>query len=590
MSNSDVLLTVRAGDEASEIYVVDGTFRVIARGVRSVETRVPPGIYRAKTRVGEYQREKLFTVDAADQPHKIVQIEPPEWTSPIPLEGTSTTHEYHQAAIAHAQAALANTATEARAARQIGHGASLVLFLRDPSKDYFGFNQDDLAAYAESFRGFVLRDWGGRFSYPLEQIGALHADEGYLIVVAEVDPGAYVLVAPARANQALCIPLVVSPDWSLQVYVSMDETRGKATRRKANLDDAAIVFDRQGNTFSPWREDLKLLETARHALARGHNILDESSMRELLYGKFENPMMGLIAAHLLLLGRQPDLKLADMVVGNTAQLIGADYPDLCALRWKLESLKAGSLSAEAARTILEKVRLPPMLRLSWDYLVEASRTFPFAMPFNEAPYHLASHVVSSSTWLSWVMPDTMAKEAPASRLDDATHRGATRDTVAAIFNQHLEPLVAGIVKHAGRTDAISSPTLARIMRAGETSDTDFSPALASVALDAKQIIAWSIGVLARKFDWTAVVRSLKQLGESSQVAQHLSPAQRQLVLALRSAQEQLADDGEISWAFVKDWLDAQNLPLATVVADLKRLGETAGELLTRASKEPGREQ
>src|SRR5690242_15174292 len=71
-------------------------------------------------------------------------------------------------------------------------------------------------------------------------------------------------------------------------------------------------------------------------------------MDELLMGKFENPMKGLVAAHLLLLDAQPRLDLVAHVVGNTGGLVGADHPDVLALRLRVDQLRGQPAAGLAA--------------------------------------------------------------------------------------------------------------------------------------------------------------------------------------------------------------------------------------------------
>ena len=60
MSGSDVILNVSAADQAAEVFVIDGRFRVLAHGIGQVELSVPPGIYRGPDAAGRTRNHCLF--------------------------------------------------------------------------------------------------------------------------------------------------------------------------------------------------------------------------------------------------------------------------------------------------------------------------------------------------------------------------------------------------------------------------------------------------------------------------------------------------------------------------------------------------
>ena len=98
MSNSKTTVTVRIDDRQGELEIVDGSFRVINRGYGMLKADLKPGIYKARARAGNAQNEELFEVEPNAHPFE-VPMDTLFFESPIPLNGTSTTHEYHQDAL-----------------------------------------------------------------------------------------------------------------------------------------------------------------------------------------------------------------------------------------------------------------------------------------------------------------------------------------------------------------------------------------------------------------------------------------------------------------------------------------------------------
>ena len=86
-------------------------------------------------------------------------------------------------------------------------------------------------------------------------------------------------------------------------------------------------------------------------------------MEALLSGKFENPMFGIYAGHLLALQEKPNLELLRELYENLSRLIG-QHPDVTALLISLGDPRAQDLLYPD----------PPMLRASWSLVVKASTT------------------------------------------------------------------------------------------------------------------------------------------------------------------------------------------------------------------------
>lgn len=600
MSNSDIQLDVLATDQSSEVIIVDSSFHVLARGIQRVQLKVPPGIYRAKAKVGDQQSEKLFSVEPNEpNGYKLVELDPLEFSSPIPLQQTSTSRTFHQNAICSATAADGTTV-------QLGRGAAIVILLRDASLVYSDFNADELAAYGKNFQGFTLSSLDGSEPHSLEAIGKLVPEQGYLIASAAIDPGTYVLSHLTSGTERQCLPLVIPPGWALQVFVSMAPAGDAAIVRQADFDGAAMVLDRPGAGFNPDRPDLRVLEVARQALARGHNVIDSNAMAVLLSGKFENPMMGIFAVHLLLLSKTPDLELAQKVVTNTGNLIGASCPDLLILSWKLGQLR-GTSGASDSKVLVESVKGPPMLQLSWHYFMEAYRSLADKDVLDKGISRMARQLVSSSVWMSWldsanyhsvsadaighsashtpqeedtftsstaipqVLPELeKSMDSPSfdvGRITRAIHRGANR--------------VKGKVSnwYKARTDAVSLdlPTLetfkVELPNSDETYlETALEKAGAAVHLKLQSVEADAAArifeSLVERVDWKSVLGQLKSVTHHGGEPHPLTPLQRQLLLSLKAAREQFEDEGEVLEDAVRRRLSIPDVPLNAILYDL----------------------
>ena len=156
----------------------------------------------------------------------------------------------------------------------------------------------------------------------------------------------------------------------------------------------SVLMSRDG--FYRWRNDMELAEVARIALTDERRVMSDQLMA-MLDGKFENPMLGVFGAHILLLSLDraasettadranapaeaapaPRLELPlqakdlDVIVQNLRRLVGDRHPDVEAL-----SLRASDPALRHRKPLTE----PPMLRRSWSLFVAASNDAPSLCP------------------------------------------------------------------------------------------------------------------------------------------------------------------------------------------------------------------
>lgn len=168
--------------------------------------------------------------------------------------------------------------------------------------------------------------------------------------------------------------------------------------------------------FDPERSDLRLAEAARMALSNRRKILSQE-MRDMLRYKFENPMLGIFGAHLLLLEKEPDVELFRVVVTNLRKMVGHKHPDVEALALKLNEQSDF------------RFETPPMLQRSWSLICEATAERPELVAEDSLLAQLAQRRWGNSNWLTWLMPE------PESRLQSAQDADELSDLKEAILVQ-----------------------------------------------------------------------------------------------------------------------------------------------------------
>ena len=95
---SEAMAHVAVGSPLSslELTLVDSAFRPVAHGVGTLEVDVPAGIYELQYQAGPQAESRLISLEPG-QEYQDHAIHVP-FPSPAPIEGTSTSHEFQQAA------------------------------------------------------------------------------------------------------------------------------------------------------------------------------------------------------------------------------------------------------------------------------------------------------------------------------------------------------------------------------------------------------------------------------------------------------------------------------------------------------------
>lgn len=437
MPNSESIscfpLRIVAADEGTEIFLVDSSFSRIASAVGELHENVPPGIYKARFRSGDTMADQLFEVPAELPPYQneiLVEGKPLPFASPIPLPDTRTSHEYHQRAWNHARD-VSDIA--------LGTGSWLFVLARDVEK------KPGKRANHVPWHGLALCDLDGRVLYEFSRAPFQDADLGYVSANIELNPATYILRVDTELNGILEMPLVTSPGWQTQVALrsrtirrrnqSFSESEGpRRTRsvRRADLSGATVLMCRPGYSADPTGKQDRLTELARLGLIQGRSTIRPEDLRSMLWTKFENPMLGIYGAHLLLQADKQDMVLLQEVIGNLESMLG-QHPDVEALRLTYERNKNGLIPPGM------KFDKPTMLARSWDMVVEASLDNPEIVPDGSFSAKVAANLVTGSHWLIWRRTSALSR-ALSNR--ESGYSGFPPDAFAstALLKEVLEPM------------------------------------------------------------------------------------------------------------------------------------------------------
>jgi hypothetical protein len=398
----EVTLAIRTGDRSTEIFVVDGAYRLAARGLGSLRASLPAGLYKVKLQCGAHVQEAFLELvpgqealvgecpnarlERRDDGVELI-ASPLRFSSAVPLDHTRLTHEYQLAAAAeHSRKVHA----------RLGQGSQIFLFARSWSSE-----ESKARGTARTPPRLSLHDASDKLLLELERDGARDpgAADPWLACNVEVEPGVYRLRLTTPGHGALESAVVALPGWQLQVFFCQLFGQGQGPGERPSLASAASILRPMGRGFDPRDPDLRLTELARTSLRSRRLVLEPELLERVLHND-DDPMLSIYGGHLLLLREPPDLGLLRQVVTHLRGLL-PPQPDVEAL-----ALAAGMEPVDP-----DVFGVPPMLSRSWPYIVKATAKRPDLVPRRSLAARVAERLYGEGTWLIWRQPEK-PKDAP----------------------------------------------------------------------------------------------------------------------------------------------------------------------------------
>ncbi|WP_152523734.1 hypothetical protein [Stutzerimonas stutzeri] len=527
-------MTVAIQDLQGELEIIDGNFQVVQRGFGSLQGEFVPGIYKARARAGDVLREELFAVEPGAELMDVA-LAALSFASPLPLQGTSTSHEYHQQA-------LESASLGAPADLGLGTGGGLLLSLRDPSnacmrqRDGKPAERDN---YRRSFAGLRLCDRAGDLLLDLDQALKQEPDLGYALLNLELSPGNYMLCYEPSGAESVAMPLPVAPGWQTSMFLRVELPQGLAAPGSVDLIDRAVMMVPLGTAFFPGDHHFRLAEIARYALVQGRPVLERKQVEAMLHEKFHNPMLGLLVAHVLLLRKDPPPALLQLVIDNLTGMIGQASPDVIALRLALAELRGRNPSLPRSG-----VAFPPLLRVSWEILAR----YPKLLTSGSMMGAVASRLAPQGPWVAW-------KPQEQSEPTNARFVVGFLPNMPAFATSRLQRMVTGINSRKLAGGAFRTPQTAKT---------------GAEAVDALDILLQ----LARDVPWHGLTRSLRAAVTDGNLLDQLTSLQRTLIPTLQLIAEQIEDGDEFTLDELEQLCQGLNIAMPVLRESLNDLAKT----------------
>ncbi|UQT60094.1 hypothetical protein M4V62_36370 [Streptomyces durmitorensis] len=342
------------------VTVTDSAFHEVAHAMGTIDTTLPPGIYRIEQRFGGAVESRF--VEVGTEPF-VERLALPDMPTATPVEGTPTTREDHRAA-------AVRWSTEAT------HGGgppTLMVLIRNLRR---GWQLDPFALEIADERGTPVDGGAGGW----EPAGG----QEWSAWSGELPPGGYRLRMRRKPADGLTLAqaLHVLDGWTTLVFVS-NGPQGPQPQF------ASIQMVPRGIGWQPADRTLDLaLEAALSGLRQGIDLVSTRQLLGLLDAKSVNPFLGIIGAHALLLHPTPDLGRIGSILERLVHHAPAQ-PDIAALC---------TLLGEQ----VPPVASPPMLAASCRLLVRADSADPGILQDGSVAESAAEHMVGRGVWTTWL--------------------------------------------------------------------------------------------------------------------------------------------------------------------------------------------
>jgi len=379
-------ITLKGANRATEIFLIDSTFKRVRKALGRLRGSFPAGVYKARYQMGSAIRDEYFEIRAGQRP-EVHQGKPVIARSPSPLPFTGV--RTGRGAIREMDPALRKEWWSSAGKLSPGPDEGVLhVVLREQRPDQ---------AYEIQFQ-------------PLGSQGATTArwiDRDRAPKAFPLCPGTYVLsVADGGGRLCRAVPVVKGH----QTVVSMQAPDAGGALAAA-LADSSLLF--LPHPISGVEDDLLLQEAAQQALRRSRALLEP---RALTGGRTLSPLLRLMATHGLV---EATRTRAD----RPFDPISLPPPRARAVSASLRHLKGSALGGTTDVAALElfedqppsrpvDLDVPPLLATTWRTLVASSLDRPESVRGTDKALRMAEHLRTGSLWFLWWERGDGAKEAP----------------------------------------------------------------------------------------------------------------------------------------------------------------------------------
>ncbi len=232
-----------------------------------------------------------------------------------------------------------------------------------------------------------------------------HKQDGYFALSVKAKPGLYFLLYFGEKPRQLAIRL----------YKGRQTVVFMLYNQQPLFDTARVFLPRSAIGYQVYfqqQENLDL-DTAIALFQTNQSFISPDIVRRLLHAKFEDPMLGVVGAYLLLRGRhnqeawyagfknqieeqhQTEIDYFSLIINNLQHLLGRNDPDVKTLRL----LASDFIETFRAETF--RFDQPPIITWGLRQLIERSATNSALIDSNSPILNIVTKVYSDCVYSSW---------------------------------------------------------------------------------------------------------------------------------------------------------------------------------------------
>ncbi len=408
------VLDLAGGSSLSEIFIIDDSFNLAARGQGQLKATLAEGDYLVKYRTGDKLLERWVKLD------RDIRLEPSEAPLPPTAAPISEQTGWSQA--------------EYNFAEDLRRQFSFSVFVRDEFLKHEPPHPDNVS---------VLDHAGNPIAYMKEPSGGWHCNTAGKVVGfgGMLPPGGYMLMVSIPGLRPYAMAFWIAPHCSTQVFMDRLQLGSKGNRlRGPHLASASIFIT---NTHEPWdliKPLLELNETAKSVLRYDRPMVPtEQDINRALDDKLGCPSFALFAAHLLRLRYVEQKNNTDPNAKSTAEFLQVVVEKLDRLLPGSPDL--GALQFAVGRPSSAQFPVPPMLSHSWAILQELGAT---TIPNGSYADRIRPAIAATRPWL--IFDKSKVRE----RTDPQPHQfelfGANKDVTEKVFAFQVPASKVSIIK------------------------------------------------------------------------------------------------------------------------------------------------
>lgn len=366
-----VRLELRTSRPGTQVRVLGERQRVVFEGTvhGSHQLKLPRGRYKIH---GQHAEHTVVLPIRLDKPSKVHVFSPRLYTS-APLEGRPSSHEYYTGP------SVTWSKKETRPPLTNNPQASIFVFVRAPSLERY-------QAGTKLGSGLVLLDAQHReLSHFADSETVQDLKFGWLAFNARTSSGTYYL--RYSGTPSVEVPIQFFSGYQSQIFLMHHD--------RPLIETMKIFMSSNANGFQPRDEEALAVDAALIGLQNNADLLSDDALDLLLKGKFHNPMLGLVGAHVLI-KRSEDRQRVALVLRNLRRQLPNSI-DVSALELAARSREV-ELSHPARFLVFSD---PPMLRAGLDAVIAASASRATVIARDSAIPQIAPWLYAESPWSSW---------------------------------------------------------------------------------------------------------------------------------------------------------------------------------------------